>query len=190
MATLSAKRFNAAWRRERSTELRRDFYTFRQIAKIISDEQGKSVSHTTIQKDIKMVLGELVEASRDQLDEWREMHLLQLDELARPWIPLTQPEYQIDPNTGQKIEVRGPVGHATDRVLRILQQKAQIQGIAQPKVDDGNAGGNTIIQLISTPPPARDENVTAETVIGEYTEVQQQAQQQLPEQVNGTTEHG
>ena len=190
MPHLQNKRFSAAWRRERATELRRDFLPLKEIARIISDEQGRNVAISTISKDLKRVLGELVEASRDQLDEWREMHLLQLDELARPWIPLTQPEYQIDPNTGQKIEVRGPVGHATDRVLRILQQKAQIQGIAQPKVDDGNAGGNTIIQLISTPPPARDENVTAETVIGEYTEVQQQAQQQLPEQVNGTTEHG
>jgi len=142
----SARRAEAAERRERAWELRKRGYTFRQIADELKPLFPK-YSKSSAERDIKAVLHELTTRTLNSAAEERALDLARLDELLTGWFsraagvgmarPMSVAEGEdTDPlaELRASVQEQGLDKNAAEVVLKILEQRAKLIGLYRQEV--------------------------------------------------------
>tara|TARA_R110000787_G_scaffold114837_1_gene224662 strand:- start:50 stop:595 length:546 start_codon:yes stop_codon:yes gene_type:complete len=122
-------------RRQRALEMRVQGASYRAIA------QTLGVSHQLIEKDVKTVLGKMAEANKDSADELRVLMTERYERVLMRLYPLAigKPE-RTDQVTGVVTEAVPPSLGAVDRVLRLLENVAQIHGLNSVAITGADGG--------------------------------------------------
>lgn len=118
-------------RRNKAIDLKLTGLSYRQIADRLD------ISHTQARRDVEERLKEDAQ-KRPQTQQLRQLENHRLDILHQSWWPRALERLEIDEQTGAR-EGHDPDPAALDRVLRIMERRAKLNGLDMPTQIDVNS---------------------------------------------------